>query len=409
MAARTKSRSECADGVGRPADAAAPKTAEPFDRYRLLVRMFDQAPGFIAIASGPEHRIEFCNQAYHAHVGHRKVIGLPVREVLPELESQGILDILDRVYTSGIAYTTREAMVTLFQPDGTIENLCMTLSYTPIKEEDGTVFGILYEGIDTTEEKRAKEEVRRLHGELIHMSRLSAMGTMASTLAHELNQPLTAALNFCRAAGRLVATAPEQAAGAIHQAGNCIERAGGIIRSLRETTKRRPPCRSAASLAEIVREAATIGLSGHEDLQLSVNVPEELQVDVDRIQLEQVFINLMRNAAEAMYDSAYKSLTIEAAACPGEVVVSVTDRGPGLPPDLVAKLFEMTDSTKATGMGVGLSICRTIVDAHGGRIWAENNPMGGATFFFSIPELDGFDATNDDFRAGIGRVSRSAV
>jgi two-component system sensor kinase FixL len=226
----------------------------------------------------------------------------------------------------------------------------------------------------------------------MHISRLTALGEMASTLAHELNQPLSAIANYMKGGRRLLERAkPDvaRAAEAMDKAADQALRAGQIIRRLREFVSRGEGEREIESLSKLVEEASALALIGAKEHGVRVSYRFDPGVDLvlaDKVQVQQVTLNLIRNAVDAMMTSPRRELVIatDAADADGFARVSVADTGPGLSPDIADRLFQPFMSTKASGMGVGLSISRTIIEAHGGRIWAEPNVDGGATFHFTL-------------------------
>lgn len=365
-------------------------------RYHWLDLVFSQAPGAMAIVAGRELRMAFVNDAYTRHVGGREVVGLTVEEAFPEFKEQGFVDLLQQVFATGEPYSATEVPVEYKSPTGDVDLRYVNFSHVPIRGEDGNVVAIFHELIDVTDLKRARAEVHKLHLELVHMSRLSAMGTMASTLAHELNQPLTAALNFIQGSRRILDSAPPDALLAIENAGNAVQRAADIIAGLRKMLSKKEPVRAPVAVLELVETASLLGMEGRQaTVDLRVEVPEDLYVLADKLQLEQVLINLIRNAAEAMEQSECRTLSIGASAESGQATISVRDRGPGLSPEARSRLFEATFSTKPDGMGLGLSICRTIMEMNKGRIWAEDNPDGGMIFWLSVPASDAPAAHTD--------------
>ncbi|WP_424138697.1 PAS domain S-box protein [Roseomonas chloroacetimidivorans] len=255
---------------------------------------------------------------------------------------------------------------------------------------------------DLTERQESERRLQELQSELLHVSRVSAAGEMASALAHELNQPLTAIASSVKAALRMAQAAPagansgpalpERAVEAMERAVGQSLRAGQIVRRLREFVAKGEADRQLETLPSLIEEASALGLVGarQRGVQVTFNLPRDLPpVLVDRIQIQQVLLNLMRNAVEAMTEeegSERRELVV--AAVPRgaeEVELAVADTGPGLSPHVAARLFEPFVSTKPSGMGVGLSICRSIVEAHGGRLWAEPNPGGGTVFRLTLP------------------------
>lgn len=248
---------------------------------------------------------------------------------------------------------------------------------------------------DLTEKVRAEERIEDLRSDLIHVARVSAMGTMASTLAHELNQPLTAVMNYVEAARGLLKqpddeTLPLAREALDETAGEAI-RAGQIVRRLREFVAKGEVEKSAEDLAALVEEAAKLGLITARERGVTVNfhLSDELpQVLVDPVQIQQVLINLMRNAIEAMAKCETKRLDVVGQRDKGEMVrVTVSDTGPGLPAEIAQEPFRAFNTTKAEGMGLGLSICRTIVEANGGKIWFEPRDGGGTSFHFTVGSI----------------------
>lgn len=246
---------------------------------------------------------------------------------------------------------------------------------------------------DLTERQETDARLQELQAELVHISRLSAMGEMASTLAHELNQPLTAIANYMKGSSRIVGEIKSERApmlkSALDKSAEQALRAGQIIRRLRDFVARGESDRSIDSLSKIIEEASALALVGAKESGIHVRMrldPEGDLALVDRIQIQQVLLNLMRNAIEAMKPSPRKELTISKhAPADGMVVISVSDTGPGIDPEIRDQLFQPFVTTKSDGMGVGLSISRTIIDAHGGKLWVDDNPEGGAIFRFSLP------------------------
>jgi two-component system sensor kinase FixL len=254
---------------------------------------------------------------------------------------------------------------------------------------------------DLTERQEAELRVHDLQSVLAHVQRVSEMGTLATSLAHELNQPLTAIANYVEAARDLLSTPPdEETLATVRQAlDECAAqsvRAGQIVRRLRDFIARGETERRIESLQRLVTEASALALVGAGEHDLEVDVRLDSAVDrvlVDRIQIQQVVLNLIRNAIEAMADSPVRRLLVTSEKEAGGFVrVTVADSGPGLAEDVADRLFEPFRSTKESGMGLGLSISATIVAAHGGRIWAEPSKLGGTAFHFTIIDADSEEA-----------------
>ncbi|MEP2101710.1 MAG: PAS domain S-box protein [Parasphingorhabdus sp.] len=271
------------------------------------------------------------------------------------------------------------------------------------RKKDGTIFPIrlevgeaqigdrcLFTGfiVDLTEQKRTEAELQALQGDLMHASRLSAVGSLASALAHEVNQPLTAIANYLSAARDMLDQGVEGNEPLLYEAlqESVSEslRAGTIVRRLREFVAKGEINRQILSIAQLVEDAMTLGLVGAYDkgITCTTNIdPDTNHVFADRVQIQQVMVNLMRNAIEAMAGSADKQLGISVQSAPGKrVEIAISDTGSGIDPEMADKLFHPFATTKGGGMGLGLSICRTIIEAHEGTIYAEPNPPGGTIF-----------------------------
>ena len=245
---------------------------------------------------------------------------------------------------------------------------------------------------DLTERQDTQARMQELQAELMHISRLTALGEMASTLAHELNQPLSAIANYLSGGRRLLERDPpdtNRAADAMDKAAEQAIRAGQIIRHLRDFIARGESTREVESLTKLVEEASALALIGAKEHGVRVSYRFDPRFDLvlaDKIQIQQVILNLIRNAIDAMMASAHRELAIctDLAADEDFAQISVADTGPGLSPEIAGRLFQSFMTTKPHGMGVGLSISRTIVESHGGRIWVETNADGGATFHFTL-------------------------
>jgi two-component system, LuxR family, sensor kinase FixL len=256
---------------------------------------------------------------------------------------------------------------------------------------------------DLTERKQTELRLQELQSELIHVSRFTALGEMASTLAHELNQPLTAVANYLKGGRRLLESGNSDsipmAREAMDRAAQQALRAGQIIRRLREFVARGESERQIENLAGLIEEASALALVGIKETGVRVSFLFESRstlVLADKIQVQQVLLNLMRNAVEAMQEVERRELTVSTHKEDNETVrIDVRDTGPGIAPEITHQLFQPFITTKRQGMGVGLSISRTIVESHGGRLWAEPNADGGTVFRLTLKTIAGEDLSDD--------------
>lgn len=246
-------------------------------------------------------------------------------------------------------------------------------------------------------ERRQHEETSRIQQEKIQItSRLTTMGEMASSLAHELNQPLTAIANYSMGAVAMVKSGNanlDTLLPALEKAAAQAQRAGKIISRIRDFVKRSEPRRQAIQIQTVVDNAISLAEihSRKRQVAISYNVPENLpDVFADPILIEQVLLNLLKNGLESMEHSAVETLVVAVTLHDNQIEVAVTDRGHGLSDP--ERLFEPFFSTKSEGLGMGLNICRTIIESHHGRLWAVSNPEGGTTFRFTLPCVSSLEA-----------------
>jgi two-component system sensor kinase FixL len=257
---------------------------------------------------------------------------------------------------------------------------------------------------DLTERETAERRLQTLQSELVHMSRITAMGEMASALAHELNQPLSAAAGYVQGCRRLAAKEPvngKTITEGLMQAESQLLRAGDIIRRLRDFASKGETERRIEGLPQLLEEAGALAMVGAKEqgVRLRFDMHRNLPlVLADKVQIQQVTLNLMRNAIEAMAESTPRELTVTARNVGGGMVqVSIADTGPGINEEVASQLFQPFVTTKQKGMGVGLSISRTIVETHGGRIWAEPKTGGGTILHFTLRSItEGEEAADDD-------------
>ena len=304
---------------------------------------------------------------------------------------------IENAIRTGTDYDIREYRICRAE-DGQIRFL-RTIGHRNPVGEIGEYVGIT---MDITEVKRAEEErerLRQLEADLAHINRVNMMGELAATLAHEIKQPIAASITSANACLKWLARDPPDldraraAALRIEHDGN---RAADVINRLRSFYKKgTPPERGIVDLKELIREMTA--LLKKETVRHSIKIHSDLNEDMpnvlaDRVQLQQVFMNLMLNAIEAMKDGGGK-LTITSRRTPeGQLSVSIEDTGVGLPAGNTERIFDAFHSTKPQGTGMGLAITRSIVEAHGGRVWATVNQEAGATFHFTLPARAEADA-----------------
>jgi two-component system, LuxR family, sensor kinase FixL len=257
---------------------------------------------------------------------------------------------------------------------------------------------------DLTQRQEREQLLHQVQSELLHASRLTSMGQMASALAHELNQPLSAVASYLQGSRRLLQNSRDEQAAAIREAlgkaADQVLRAGEIIRRLREFVARGDTEKRIESIRKIVEETSALALVVAKDQPIRLDMQFDPDVDlvlVNRVQIQQVLVNLLRNAIESMQTSDRRELIVSTASTVGGLVaVKVADSGSGIPSEIAGRLFQPFTSTKAQGMGIGLSLCRTIVEAHGGRITVDPNPGGGTIFAFTLRRMTPADLQDED-------------
>jgi two-component system sensor kinase FixL len=338
--------------------------------------------GVIQLFSTAAERLFGCDE--------QEAIGRNVSELMPEPDRSRHDGYIARYRSTGERHIIGIGrIVTGKRRDGT--TFPMHLSIGEMQSEGKVYFTGFVR--DLTEHQQTQARLQELQSELVHVSRLSAMGEMASALAHELNQPLAAISNYMKGSRRLLAGSADPNAAkienALNRAAEQALRAGQIIRRLRDFVSRGESEKRVESLSKLIEEAGALGLAGarEQNVQLRFNLnPEADLVLADRVQIQQVLVNLFRNALEAMAQSPRRELIATNVKVADDMIeIAVSDTGTGFGDDVKPNLFQTFFTTKETGMGVGLSISRSIIEAHGGQMWAENNDMGGATFHFTLP------------------------
>ncbi|MGZ8202183.1 MAG: PAS domain-containing sensor histidine kinase [Burkholderiales bacterium] len=278
-----------------------------------------------------------------------------------------------------------------YRCDAPSESRWFLLRVLPFRRAEG---GVVVSHSNITQRKEAELELGRQRNELAHFARVTMLGELSGSLAHELNQPLAAILSNAQAALRFLTDDDydrNEVREILRDIVNADKRAGEVIRGLRLLLKKGEMRQEPLDLNEVVRDV--LGLMRSDILNARVDLTAELAPNLpmltgDRVQLEQVLLNLLMNGCDAMADapaSGRKLLVTTRHIATDSVVVSVTDRGPGIPPEDLERVFEPFYSTKAQGLGLGLMVSRKIIGAHGGRLYAENNAGGGASFCFTLP------------------------
>jgi two-component system sensor kinase FixL len=298
------------------------------------------------------------------------------------------------VFTSGRAMTIERSIVI----DGERRTYLGTKS--PWRSPSGDVLGVVVIIHDITEWKRSEDRLRHIQAELIRTGRLSAMGAMATGLAHELNQPLAAITNFLGAARRLLdrsmsdepaarQTALQMADGALEDASAQSLRAGEIVSRLRDFIGRGASSMRNENIGDLIRDACAMAMPQDIRSRVGLILSIESAIEpafVDRLQIQQVLVNVILNALQAMDHSARRELSISAERdAAGGSVIRLSDTGPGIPDTMMTAIFEPFVTTREKGLGMGLAIARMIAVAHGGALIASNNPGGGATFTLVLP------------------------
>jgi two-component system sensor kinase FixL len=319
-----------------------------------------------------------------------EVVGRNVKMLMPEpyrAEHDHYLQNYQRTCDKKIIGVGREVVGR--RKDGTIFPMYLSVG-------EGSLHGKrIFVGIihDLTSREDARRQMGVLQSELLHVARLSDMTQMVAALAHELNQPLAAVMNYVKAARRTISTwdgaQRHKTEELIDKAAEQTARAGKIIRHLRDFLEKRESVRTDEDINTVVRESIELAFAGaaHTNVDLKLDLMKDSpQVFIDKVQVQQVIINLIRNSAEAMLDSAERTLWVSTMRSVGGVLeIAVSDSGPGLSPEVSARLFQPFVTNKASGMGIGLSICHSIVEAHKGRIWATPREPTGVTFHFTLP------------------------
>jgi PAS domain S-box-containing protein len=383
--------------IGTAIDITDRKQAEEaLDRERRFLRqVIDTAPNFI-FAKDREGRFTLANRAVADAYGTtvEDLVGKTDADFNPnkeEVESFRRLDleVMDMVKERFIPEER------LTDAHGNVHWL-QTVK-RPIIERDRSVQQILGASTDITQRKQTEIQLQEQRAELAHVARISTMGELSASLAHELNQPLTAILSNAQAALRFIGSKPadlEEVREILQDIVKDNSRAGEVIRRMRALVKKEPLEFTSLDLANLIRDVVVLVHSDAilQHVTIALEFDENLPpVRGDRVQLQQVVLNLLLNAFDAMKERPASAREVKLQSernGAGLIQVAISDRGSGLTSDKLDQIFKPFYTTKGDGLGMGLSICRSIIEAHGGQLWAENNPHGGATFYFTVPVVE---------------------
>ena len=296
------------------------------------------------------------------------------------------LPLINQAKLIGMLYLENNLAPRVFAPTR-IALLKVLASQAAISLENSRLYGDL----------RRTARIRTVQAELAHVTRVTTLGQLTASIAHEVKQPIAAARNNARAALNFLDRQPPDL-GEVREALDCIvgdtDRAGDIIDRIRDHIKKAPPQKDRFDLNEAINEVIVLARSAITKNGVSVDThltEGALPVEGDRVQLQQVVLNLILNAVEAMgsVQEGPRELSISTEQTQANgVLVAVRDSGPGIDAEHLERVFEAFYTTKSSGVGMGLSICRSIIDAHGGRLWAEANEPRGAVFQFTLPSLE---------------------
>ncbi len=313
-----------------------------------------------------------------------EIVGQPIAVIFPPDRVEEEAVVLDRIWRGE---RVEHYETTRRHRDGRLIRVSVTVS--PIMDSSGKIVGASGTVRDLTDRDAREGRIQELQAEVAHLQRLTELGQVVSTLVHEVNQPLTAISNYVNACRRFVTTGNHgQVQVALERIADQTNRAGEIVLRIRDFVKKRDVKMEAEDLSQVIEEAIALTRTSIRDTGLTLDVqidPQGFLVLIDKVQVQQVLFNLLRNGIEAMRNQPRRELMVATKRTQGKMVeISVADIGPGLADEVRAKLFQPFVTTKATGMGVGLSVCRAIVESHHGQLWADDNPGGGTVFRFTV-------------------------
>ena len=364
------------------------------DEHQFNVQLVKTAPVIILILD-TDGRIIFFNPFFEK-LSHYRLAEVRGRDwfttFLPE-DEQGRIKNVFKDSISGIR--TRGNTNSIQSRDG--DRYLIEWFDSELSDSRGELIGILAIGMDITERSDAEKRIRDLQKEMLSASRMSVIGELGTALAHELNQPLTALANYVHACSRMIdgenATAESNLPDIMEKIINEADRAASIISRLRNYFEHGSIEVTRENINQIILDACELIVAEAEVRNISLNcdLGDDLPpVMIDRVQIQQVIFNLLNNSLQALEHQVRREIIIKTAEAPGQFVeVRVQDSGPGVSPDLLSQQFKHVFSENKEGLGVGLSICQGIIDAHGGELWQTTTPGGGATFHFTVPVAGG--------------------
>jgi len=376
----------------RETQEQAAKTQSDLEAQQAHLRsVLDTVPDATIVINDKGRMITF-NRAAIRQFGYEEeeVVGLNINMLMPEPYRSRHDAFIERYLSTGERRIIGiDRVVVGLRKDGSTFPMKLTVGEM---NSGGKIF---FTGFvrDLTDRAETEARLQEIQAELARLARINELGEMASTLAHELNQPLAAIANYVQGSKRLLdrldGPVAEQISGAMEETARQSLRAGQIIRHLREFVTHGETERHPEDIQNLVEEAAALALVGSRELGVRTLFNYNgiaSTVQVDRVQIQQVLINLMRNAMEAMRESEVRELQVNIAGHgDGFIAVEVSDTGPGVSEEMATKLFQPFVSTKAGGMGIGLSISKRIIESHGGELTTRRNERGGATFQFTLP------------------------
>lgn len=369
--------------------------AELKNAHQQMIDIFKQAPAFMCTLHGPEHRIYMVNDCYLQLIGWREVRGLTVAEALPEVVSQGYVDLLDAVYQAGEPFVGSDVEIALERTKGQAPEVkVVDFVYVPLKNVDGEVFGIFVHGVDITERKQAEQKLQAFADDLAQANRRKT--EFLATLAHELRNPLAPVVSglelLLRAQGNTSSSSKtlEMMRRQVHQMVHLVDDLLDIARITSGKIDLKTESVELRTVIETALETSfpTINMHRH---NLTMQVPERsINVFVDPTRISQVLTNILTNAAK--YTPYGGSINLEVQLGESQVVISVTDSGEGIPADALDDVFDMFTQVGSNkkraqgGLGIGLSLVKEIIKLHGGEVCVASEGVGmGSTFTVTLP------------------------